>query len=360
MFYFSNRFYRNYFSAMPMATYVGAAAYHNMGDKMLYMAIRDLLKPLLLAPTAPKGIFKSKFANKVVELVYSLAVRGHRKPHASIMGGGTLLNNGAFFSSLKKCYQPGEPLIVFGTGCVDTSLFKNRLMEENEIYRNALMVGVRDPYAQRELKKIDIDSTVIGDPVLHLCHPRPVAAQSKTVGINIGYDRVMIGEQKHVSKQILHFINDAVSNGWKVEFFAMNDRDVNEIRKVTSILQPESFTVWSDYLDIDGFLERVLTYTAVVGQRLHAVVTASGLGIPCISLSYLPKCNHYMESVGMERFCINTDKFTAQDLIDRFTDIQRDYDKLNEKLVRNTNVYRQKQKNFALKTIQLIRTHIVG
>jgi len=351
-FYINFEFYKNYFSNKPLATYVGVPTYHNVGDKMLFHSIRRLLNTINLIPNTPRYIFKKKWHYELGDILFQATLKGFKRCSVTVLGGGTLMNSSTFYYLLEKSYIGKKPIIIFGTGLLDLEFYGNHLNKEIGMLKKAEFVGVRDQYTQKALKKYNLDSIVIGDPVLSLCNPAYHKNKSiKKIGINIGCDKVMEGDQCRTNNTIGEFILYLLDQSFEIEFFAMNDFDFDEIIKVIDKFQLHGVNVWADYLNIDGFLKKICEFDMVIGQRLHAVVTASGFGIPSISLSYTPKCLHFMESVELERMCINTKDIDINSLHRCFSEIVNDYNKIKSNLVLITNEYRCCQENYA-KTIK--------
>lgn len=189
LFYLENRMYQNYFSSKPIFTYIGSANSRNLGDVLLYKAIQNAFKHVLLIPYFPTSTIKNPRLLDLVDRVGTLAFQGLRSPSAIMLGGGTLLNNSFFFKLLKQHYQPDLPLIIFGTGMQDIEYWGDHLEKELAIYKTAQFFTVRNPYAAKVLAERGIKATAIGDPVLYLCKPRNPKERRNRIGINVGCDR---------------------------------------------------------------------------------------------------------------------------------------------------------------------------
>ena len=347
-FYMKFEFYKYYFSEKPLVTYVGVPTYHNVGDKMLFHSLRILLGNVNLVPVTPRYIVKEKWSYELADILFQIALKGFRRRSGTIFGGGTLINSSTFYFLLENSYIEKMPFIIFGTGSLDLEFYGNHLNKEIGILKKAEFVGVRDQNTKRALKSYNLDSVVIGDPVLSLCDPSFHKNKSiKKVGINIGCDKVMEGDQSTVNNTVGEFILYLLDKSIEVEFISMNDYDFEEISKVIDKFRLNKINIWKNYLDIEGFLKKVCEFDLVIGQRLHAVVTASGFGIPSISLSYTPKCLHFMESVELERLCINTKNIDIKSLHGCFREIVDNYSEVKFNLVEKTNKYRRLQEKYA-------------
>lgn len=64
-----------------------------------------------------------------------------------------------------------------------------------------------------------------------------------------------------------------------------------------------------------GVLKGVLgTADVVIGMRMHALVLASMMGVPVVSITILPKHGEFLRQIGQDAFSIDPDTLSAQNL----------------------------------------------
>lgn len=96
-------------------------------------------------------------------------------------------------------------------------------------------------------------------------------------------------------------------------------------------------------IDVDRSLRDIAGCDWLVGQRLHASVLASALGVPNLSLSYQPKCLDFLESIGCEELSVDTEHVSGQTLIGRFEDLRADGRQWRARLIERCDHYRALQ-----------------
>ena len=163
------------------------------------------------------------------------------------------------------------------------------------------------------------------------------------MGFNLGYDAIMRGEEALLKKTVSEFAVELSKRGFAVEFFALSKSDVPKIVEVVRIAGLKQDRIWCDFSKPGAFLKQISSYDIVIGQRLHAVVAACGYGIPCISLSYLPKCLHFMESMDIKKFAIDTKNIEICTLDSVFSEILINYKDISRAIVSRCEKYQKLQ-----------------
>lgn len=130
---------------------------------------------------------------------------------------------------------------------------------------------------------------MIGDPALSICRLRSLArGRSYRLGINCGSHGFIWGEQTQINQTIASLAADFLDRGWQVEFVALHPSDRRMGAEIRQKFGLEKLKIWSAWTNLAATLWRLQTYDLMIGQRLHAVVLASGCGVPAISLAYQP------------------------------------------------------------------------
>lgn len=323
----------------------------NLGDEALYDAFVSLF---------PDSRLISTYDPLPLELsLHSLLIRGTSLFNGVMLGGGTLIFHKGYIKYLRKAQDKGVPTAVFGTGVIDAEFWSERLGdlgyeprkdEWRQVLVNADYIGVRGPDSAALLDELGIhDHEVIGDPALSICpaideKPR---GRSRRIAFNTGNIGPAWGTQSQIEKGLGESARRLADNGWGVDFFGMHAVDASRARALVNENELAKSNIWSECHNTGVFLEQLARYDIVVSQKLHGVVLSAGLGIPCVSIAYEPKCVDFMKSVGLEGFIIRADKLEPVLLEDKVRQIDNEYEQIRERIRERVNHWRMKQREAA-------------
>ena len=83
-----------------------------------------------------------------------------------------------------------------------------------------------------------------------------------------------------------------------------DDREVGE--QVKALLKGGAPPILVDHVPrADEFLKLAVDADLVIGMRLHSLVLASAVGVPCLALSYDPKVRNFMTSIGADDWVLS-------------------------------------------------------
>lgn len=92
---------------------------------------------------------------------------------------------------------------------------------------------------------------------------------------------------------------------------------------------------------IDAFSEKYDTYFqqyvigrlyAVVGMRYHSNIFSAKMGVPFVSVSYEQKMKGFMESVKLDKYCLDVFSLTVEELEQKFKLLEADYEHYRARL----------------------------
>jgi polysaccharide pyruvyl transferase WcaK-like protein len=88
--------------------------------------------------------------------------------------------------------------------------------------------------------------------------------------------------------------------------------DLTTSREVLSQMERKGRAVLVDRLPSPGQLKAVLSRCDVnIVTRMHACILSTAAGVPTMSVNYLFKLRSYMESLGMEEYAIDIERFSC-------------------------------------------------
>jgi polysaccharide pyruvyl transferase WcaK-like protein len=92
---------------------------------------------------------------------------------------------------------------------------------------------------------------------------------------------------------------------------------------------------------IDDVLRQVAETDIVVATRFHNVICALMLNKPVVSLGYARKFDDLMGEMGLTNYCQHIERLNVDQLIEQFSDLTRDYQRLRQLISEKNLQYRE-------------------
>ncbi|HEY9761156.1 MAG TPA: polysaccharide pyruvyl transferase family protein [Trichocoleus sp.] len=358
----------DYFRPQSIAGYIGFLGHQNLGDDILFEAFQSLFPTLqfLTYDGAVDSVHNPPFSYYPVELaLYRQFIKSNALYDVVFLGGGTLINRGQYLSRFEHALRRKNRCVVFGTGVADPNFwheydghedYLNQIKAWIPLLRDAVSVKVRGPRSARILASYGLpDTEVIGDPALSMCQSRPIPPTfTRTLGINVGSHGVLWGEETQVYKTVVELIRKFIAAEWRVELLPFHQGDLEISQQIAQQISSPQVSIWSHFTQIERTLQRIKTYDLVIGQRLHSIVLACGCAVPFIALKYTPKCEDFLESVGLQSFGLRTDELSLDALIALVVQVEKTYADYCQQLIEVGNQYRSLQHQAAQKIMELV------
>lgn len=305
-------------SEIVISGYYGFA---NAGDEAMLAAMIEVLTDLdagariTVISGNPAETRQKHGVAAVYRLNYPEIIRAIANCDLVISGGGSLLQDVTsnrslyyYLSIMMLAKQLGKPVMLYaqGIGPVSGSLARGAM---RYIGNMVDLITVRDEGSRDELKRLRVTRPqihVTADPVLAI-HP-----VDKQIGRNIlrkagfGGASPLVGiaarewkDWNHY-KQVLAQSADAIAAqfGAGIVYLPMQyPEDVAVARKIArrskhpGVILNEEYTT-SELLSLVGNLD------LLISVRLHALIFAGVMQVPMLGISYDPKIDRFLESVG--------------------------------------------------------------
>jgi polysaccharide pyruvyl transferase WcaK-like protein len=91
---------------------------------------------------------------------------------------------------------------------------------------------------------------------------------------------------------------------------------------------------------VDQLICQLAATDIVVATRFHNVLFALLLEKPVISISFHQKCSSLMRQMGLTEFCLNIGEFSAECLIEKFSDLEKNANRLRILIKQRTEEFR--------------------
>ena len=255
-----------------------------------------------------------------------------READLLISGGGSLLQNVTSGRSLYYYLAIiffalifGRKVMLYaqGIGPIRGTL-AHKLM--NLIVNRVDLITVRDRGSLEELKRLDITRPKIfctADPVL------AIKAVPLTVGQKILSQHSITGDGKFIGVAVRHWLDwenfsrilaEALDKlvdvtGAKIVFLPMKFPEDITAAQQTAALMKSTCTVLDEEFTTREVLSLVGCMDVLIGVRLHALIFAGVMNVPMVGISYDPKIERFLDSVG-EKPLGNLSNVSAQKIFD--------------------------------------------
>lgn len=255
-----------------------------------------------------------------------------KKTKLYINGGGSLIQDATSTRSLRyyltniacaKCC--GNKVLMYGCGIGPVSLPKNRKMAGWVIDRYADLITLREPGSVDELRAMGVSRPqmqVTADPALLLEPSRSESVDGyfNTHGLDpAGKYAMFVLRPWHGLDAKLGDIAGAANSlyescGLTPVFLALEPgKDLEVCKKAASMVDcpVHVLSAPDDGHMIVGMMGRM---QVVISMRLHALIFASGQGVPLVGIVYDPKVSGFMDYLQQKRY-LNLDCVTKQELV---------------------------------------------
>ncbi len=318
----------------------GYYGFTNAGDEAMLAAMIEALSELdpdvniTVISGDPKDTTARHGVGAVYRLNYPEIIKSLAKCDLLISGGGSLLQDVTsdrslyyYLSIMMLAKRLGKPVMLYGQGIgpVRGAMAQGAM---RYIGNMVDLITVRDQGSRDELKALGVVKPpvyVTADPVLAM-HPvdkhfgRQILRNYDYEGASplIGISAREWRDWSHY-KNVLAQLADhlCTAYGARVVFLPMQyPEDLTVSRKIAQrmkspyVVLEEEFTTY-ELLSLVGNLD------ILIGIRLHALIFAAVMQVPMIGISYDPKVDRFLETLG-DRHVGTLQSVTVENLLEKF------------------------------------------
>lgn len=234
-----------------------------------------------------------------------------------ISGGGSLLQNVTSGRSLYYYLAIiffalffGRKVMLYAQGIGPIrGMFAHKLM--NLIVNRVDLITVRDRGSLEELSRLKITRPKIfctADPVLaikpvsldigkKILARNSISCEGKLIGVAIRHWIDLEHFQRELSTALDRLIEETDA---KIIFIPMKFPEDIRAAQSTADLMKKSSSVLDEEFSTQEILSLVGCMDILIGVRLHALIFAGVMGVPMLGISYDPKIERFLDSVGEE------------------------------------------------------------
>lgn len=334
----------------------GYYGFNNIGDESILRAVVDNLQDRLenieitvlsQDPTSTAEKYGVKSVNrKSIKSIFSAV----RRCDLLISGGGSLLQDVTSKKSIlyyliimwiAKLFRKKIFIYSQGIGPINSNL--NRKLTSRTLSKVSGIV-VRDEASKELLAEINVDPkkvVVTADPVLRIKQVPIIIGEEilRKESIKINKEQLTVGFAIRERKLNSEFIDELCvameklveeQNAQIVLIPFHFSEDVSVIEEIEKRLGDKVYSIKHKYLT-NEMLSIIGNMDLLVGVRLHALIHAAIMNVPMIGISYDPKINSFMKSIGMKAMCSIYD-FNNQDFIEEFNKTIKNKEDLQKKV----------------------------
>lgn len=265
-----------------------------------------------------------------------------------ISGGGSLLQDVTstrsliYYLAIMKINKIfGKPVMVYANGIGPIERKLNRFLSKH-ILNNVDLITLRDERSMEYVKELGIknkNTFVTADPVFTL-EADSIDRVEEIFDIEgIPRDKKLIGvsiRQWKRSKNLVPIMVDAIN--YMVEKYNVNillvpmhyPEDLDISMEIKNLVDKNCFVIKEKY-SVEEIMGVIRDFEIIIAMRLHSLIYAANQEVPMIGLSYDPKVDGILKSLGMGSIC-NVEDFTLEELKTKIDYVIENKDTLKERL----------------------------
>lgn len=301
----------------------GYYGFKNAGDEAILMAVISQLRKkdsnikitvLSGDPVYTKNTYGVDAVNRAS---FPDVYRAIKNSTLFISGGGSLLQDVTsnrsliyYLGVIKLAQLLKKPVVIYGQGIGPITKKRNRWLA-TQILNSVSTITVRDRASKIYLLDMGVknkDIHITADPVLameriDISIGRDILTSS---GIDMNSNKPLIGvatrpwQNSNDFSNILSSALDSLINdlGARVVFIPFHrEEDVAESRKIAERMKGK-VVVLGDDCSVEELISVIGNLDLLIGVRLHSLIFAALMDVPLLGISYDPKIDGFLKSIG--------------------------------------------------------------
>lgn len=266
-----------------------------------------------------------------------------------ISGGGSLLQDVTSTRSilyylaimkLTKIFR--KPVMVYANGIGPIEKRINRFLAR-KILNQVDLITLRDEGSKEYVEDLGVNNLnvfVTADPVFTLEPAKidkineifsveKISQEKPIIGISVRRWRRANNLTQIVAKVIRYVIKEYDISVILIPMHYPEDLDIS--LEINSLVKEEACYVLKEKYNVEEIMGVINKLEIIVAMRLHSLIYAATQEVPMIGLSYDPKIDGILKSLGMEHV-LNVENFTFEELIEKLDIVWKTRSDLTNKL----------------------------
>ena len=181
-----------------------------------------------------------------------------------------------------------------------------------KILAYADFISVRDNYSFNLVKELlpSVNAELWCDPVLVSFNEREAEKTDTALGVNVyfGHKKEYFDKMENAFVSVVKNLRERYPDR-DVVLFSSELTDIDNIKSVKAYFDEDSKVIVKNIESADELYELYKEVAAVIGTRMHTVITATTCGLPVVAISWQGKVRSLMELIDNSAYCFDIDFF---------------------------------------------------
>lgn len=356
----------------------GYYGFDNSGDDAILKAIvkdiknQDIETNITVLSNNPVKTKEFYGVNAINRFKIKEVIKGIKKSNLFISGGGSLLQDVTstrsllyYLALMMTAKLFGKPVMVYANGIGPIKKKLNRFLAR-KILNKIDLITLRDENSKEFIEDLGVKNkniVVTSDPVFTL-DPAPEARvkeifREENIQTNNKFIGVSVRQWKNtenltgiISDTIKYIIKEYNVNVLMIPMHYPEDLEISI--EISKLVNQENCYVLSEQYNVEEIMGIIKEMEIIIAMRLHSLIYAATQQVPMVGLSYDPKINGILHSIGMDYIC-DVKGLNYNDLIKKINYVWNNRTELKERLIKQDEELKTKALSNVTMALDLLK-----
>jgi len=347
----------------------------NLGDDAILLATKAIFEYLPHVDLRVLGhtphLMNTIVGKKIARLPYgrTLLYKYHfkkmkeqvDKADALILGGGGILHDRKSRDATKDVrlllhmQSKRKPTMIYAVGVAGFWREKSKRLVKQAV-ENAQYLSCRDPASAKRIRNLGVTTPieVTGDPSIKI--PKLLGLNPDARQFDVQQMKVYVSLRRYyVTAQMIKALTKLVQflvNRYnaKVDLVPLRTAWFDDDRVALNRLYDQSDRSYRQSISlvrrrplVQEFTKNLASTSMMIGMKLHSIILASSMGVPCIALSYKQDVTDFMRYIKAERYALSlAEACDGSLLIEKTEELLASYTTVSKQLLQNIKKIEEK------------------